>query len=84
MAATASPFKFPQVCLESLGVEASARGSLASAHRLSMITGLDLPSFITELESKAIVNNKILELDEVEGALAEFVKSSLQNSGSPE
>lgn len=84
VAATASPFKFPQVCLESLGVEASARGSLASAHRLSMITGLDLPSFITELESKAIINNKILELDEVERALAEFVKSSLQSSGSPE
>jgi len=83
VAATANPFKFPQVCLESLGVEASARGSLASAHRLSMITGLELPLFITELESKAILNNKILELDEVEGALAEFVKSSLQNSLSP-
>jgi threonine synthase len=80
VAATASPFKFPEVCLESLGVEASARGSLASARRLSTITGVPLPAFISELESKSIIHNKIIDLDEAVTALSEFVAAALSGA----
>lgn len=77
VAATASPFKFPESCLEALGAEASARGSLVSARRLSSLTAISPPAFILGLEQKQVVGDRVVALDEVESALAGFVSTAV-------
>lgn len=76
VAATASPFKFPESCLEALGAEASSRGSLVSARRLSSLTEIPLPAFILGLEQKPVVCDRVVALNEVKPALAAFVSAA--------
>ncbi|MCE5256384.1 MAG: threonine synthase [Spirochaetaceae bacterium] len=82
VAATASPFKFPEVCLAALGEGSNDKASdgdttpVAVARRLSSLTGIPLPTFILDLEKKPVVHEAILDLDEVEPALAAFAASA--------
>lgn len=82
VASTASPFKFPRACAESLldsgtrvlgeGAIIDDSGDLDIAAALSGVTGVALPSAIASLKGKEIVHGRILAVDEVESAIASF------------
>jgi threonine synthase len=85
VAATASPFKFPRVCLEALGdavdggadaVEAE-RGDLELAARLSALTGIALPGPIGGLAGKPVLHGRSLAVGDAEEALAAYAKERI-------
>jgi threonine synthase len=87
VAATASPFKFPRACLDALAagaeaVSASAQnggradlrlGDLGRAEKLARLTGLALPKAIAGLKGKPVTHEAMLDPQDVEAALAEYV-----------
>jgi threonine synthase len=87
VAATASPFKFPRACLDALAagteaVSASAQnggradlrlGDLGLAEKLAGLTGLALPKAIAGLKGKPVTHRAMLDPQDVEAALAEYV-----------
>jgi threonine synthase len=81
VASTASPFKFPRACAESLvdsgtWIETEDLGDLDIAAELSRVTGTKFPSAIAGLNGKKIVHGKTLDVGEVELALASFASKA--------
>ncbi len=80
VASTASPFKFPRACAESLidagtHVDIGDAGDLEIAARLADMTGSPFPRTIASLKGKEIVHGRVLDIGEVESALASFAVS---------
>jgi threonine synthase len=93
VAATASPFKFPRVCLEALGdavdggsdavadAAAAGRGDLELAARLSALTGIAMPGPIGILAGKRVIHDRGLAVGDAEEALAAYARERMGARG---
>lgn len=68
---TASPYKFPQDVLQSLGESTEGMDAFALSRRLNELTGMRLPQQVEALESKPIRHNGVVERDAMSGAVLE-------------
>ena len=77
---TASPYKFPKACLEELDPEAAARpgvSDLDHALRVAKLVHGKIPEPIARLAGAKVVHETVLELGEVEAAIACFAAGGL-------
>ena len=70
---TASPYKFPQDVLSSLGDSSKGISAFEMARRLSALTGTRVPRQIEELEDKAVRHNAVVERDAMRQAVLEVL-----------
>ncbi len=68
---TASPYKFPQDVLQSLGESTEGMDAFALSRRLSELTRTRLPQQVEALESKPVRHNGVVERDAMRGAVLE-------------
>lgn len=68
IAATASPFKFPQKVLESLGQNAP-KDPWAQLTLLEELSGLSMPKPIEELKKKKLLHREVIEPEEMKKAV---------------
>ncbi len=68
VASTASPYKFPQKVLESLGVEVEAN-PFAQVRQLSEHTRTALPEAISALEVAALRPHRVIEYEQMRGVI---------------
>lgn len=68
---TASPYKFPQDVLASLGESTDGMDAFALSRRLSAKTGTRLPRQIEELETKPVRHKKVVERSGMREAVLE-------------
>ena len=66
---TASPYKFPEDVLSSLGEDTQAASGFDIARRLSELTGTPLPAQIAALESKTVRHQDVFDKDALSGAV---------------
>jgi threonine synthase len=78
IASTASPFKFPQACLDALAygevLGGEVGGDLELAARLAAMTGCAMPGSIFSLASKKVLHGRMLPIDGVEEALGDYAR----------
>ncbi len=70
---TASPYKFPQDVLASLGEVTAGLSAFEVSRRLSALTGTQIPPQIEELESKTIWHHAVVERDDMRSAVLEVL-----------
>ena len=68
---TASPYKFPQDVLNSLGESTEGMDAFTLSRRLSELTGTKLPRQIVELESKPVRHKAVIERDAMRSVVLE-------------
>lgn len=68
---TASPYKFPEDVLKSLGEDVTGLSAFDMAKKLSHITGTQVPQQIIELETKSIRYTKVVDKDALRDAVLE-------------
>ncbi len=59
---TASPYKFPEDVLSSLGEETAGMSAFEMAERLAEVSGIPVPRQITELKDKPVRHNKVVPI----------------------
>ncbi len=70
---TASPYKFPEDVLNSLGVSTQGMDSFEMARCLSEMTGTSLPRQITALETKPVRHTTVVDKDALSSAVLEVL-----------
>ncbi|MEW6549247.1 MAG: threonine synthase [Spirochaetota bacterium] len=79
VAGTASPYKFPKACLEELDPAAAARpgvSDLEHAARLATLVGEKIPEPIARLSTAQVRHEDVLDIGEVESAIARFASGN--------
>ena len=66
---TASPYKFPEDVLRSLGEDAQGASCFATARRLSDLTDTPLPAQIAALETKPVIHQAVFNKDALSSAV---------------
>ena len=66
---TASPYKFPQDVLKSLGADTQGLSAFDMAQRLCDMTGMAIPQQIKDLESKDVIHDKVVDVDAMPDAV---------------
>jgi threonine synthase len=75
VAGTASPYKFPKACLEELDPEAAAKPGVSDLDHAMWVSNLvheKVPEPIARLSGAKVVHETVLEIGEVESAVARF------------
>lgn len=70
---TASPYKFPEDVLASLGKRPDSLSAFDIAKRLSDVTGTPVPRQILELKEKPVRHNKVVEIEGMKQAVLEVI-----------
>ncbi len=70
---TASPYKFPEDVLSSLGEETTCLSAFEMAEKLSQISGTPVPRQILDLKNKAVRHDKVVEISGMKSAALEVI-----------
>jgi len=70
---TASPYKFPEDVLRSLGEDVTGLGVFDIAQRLSEVSKTPVPRQISALKAKPVRHTRVVEKDELKKAVLEVI-----------
>ncbi len=88
VAATASPYKFPRACMQSLSEPGSSPGISGSmpqdecdfqiAARIAALTGTAMPASLAALETRPVHHDRLFDPDGIEAALAAYAQAEMR------
>ncbi len=73
VAGTASPFKFPKVICEALGLETTGLSDFELIEKICNKTNLAEPKIISNIKTSKEVHNKVLKVNEVKDNIIKFL-----------
>lgn len=74
IASTASPYKFTGNVMTALGEDIEGVDDLTLCDRLREISGVPLPSAITELKGASLIHNRVCDVDKMRDEIEDFLK----------
>lgn len=72
IASTASPFKFPEKILKSLGFDLE-EDIFQNLQKLAEVSGLDIPKALAGLKDKKILHDRLVSINELESLIKEIL-----------
>lgn len=70
---TASPYKFPEDVLSSLGENTAGLSAFEMAERLAEVSGTQVPRQILDLKNKSVRHSKVVDINDMKNAVIEAI-----------